>query len=336
MRRSPISLSHTSVSSSPRPSSPGRVPRILVGVLGALAAVNVVGVANGARLSNVVTVAKLLPLVAFCVVGLWLTGARLPGPEVQATTADWTQAVLLLIFAFGGFEAALMPMAEAKNPRHDIPVALGVALVTCTLLYTALHVVVLAVPGAAATARPIAEAARSLVGPPGAVFMAGGATLSIIGILSAGMINTPRLLYSMAAGGDLPRVFADVHPRFRTPWVVHPGLRGGDVRLRAGRHASCGTRCCRPWGACSPTARCAWPCCACAQPDPPPTRSACRQGRCSLPAVCCSAWRWSSQMRQAEVAVVVVHRRAGAGALAMGDRDRKAGGQETGAGGSDS
>ena len=192
---------------------------LLVGVLGFLAAINVIGVASGARLSNVVTVAKLLPLVAFCVAGLWLAGPTASVPAVTASGADWTQAVLLLIFAFGGFEAALIPMAEAENPRRDIPVALGIALVTCTALYTALHMVVLAVPGAAATARPVAEAARTLVGPSGAVVMAAGATLSILGILSAGMIHTPRLLYSLAIGGDFPRAFAVVHPRFRTPWV---------------------------------------------------------------------------------------------------------------------
>jgi amino acid transporter len=197
------------------------VPRIalLVGVLGILAAVNVVGVASGARLSNIVSVVKLLPLVAFCIAGLWLAGSRVPVPVVTGTIADWTQAVLLLIFAFGGFEAALIPMAEAENPRRDIPIALGIALGVCTVLYAALHLVVLAVPGAAATARPVAEAARALAGPPGALLMAAGATLSILGILSAGMLNAPRLLYALAVGGDVPRAFAAVHPRFRTPWV---------------------------------------------------------------------------------------------------------------------
>ena len=193
---------------------------ILVAVFGTLAAVNIAGIAVGARLNNIVTVAKLLPLIAFCVVGLLLAGSAVPTPVVTGNTAQWTQAVLLLIFAFGGFESALIPMAEAENPRRDVPIALGFALVVCTCLYTALHLVVLSVPGAAGSARPVIEAARMLVGPAGGVFMAVGATLSMLGILSAGMISTPRLLYSLAMGGDFPRGLAAVHARFRTPWVA--------------------------------------------------------------------------------------------------------------------
>jgi APA family basic amino acid/polyamine antiporter len=193
---------------------------ILVTIFASLAVVNIVGVATGARLSNIVTVAKLLPLVAFCVVGLALAGSSVPRPVITGTAVEWTQAVLLLIFAFGGFESALIPMAEAENPRRDIPLALGIALVACTGLYTAMHLVVLAVPGAAAGARPVIDAAHALVGPSGAVVMTGGALLSMLGILSSGMLNTPRLLYALAMGGEFPRVLATVHVRFRTPWMA--------------------------------------------------------------------------------------------------------------------
>ncbi len=203
------------------PAAAEPLPRvaILVGVFGVLAGINVMGVAKGARLSNLVTVAKLVPLVVFCAAGLLLVGTQVPVPVVTGSTADWTQAVLLLVFAFGGFESALLPMAEVRDPRRDLPLALGIALVVCACLYTGIHAVVLAVPGAAEGARPVADAARAFMGPPGAPFMAIGATLSILGILSAGMINTPRLPYALALGGDFPRVFAAVHPRFHTPWV---------------------------------------------------------------------------------------------------------------------
>lgn len=193
---------------------------ILIGVFAVLVAINFIGVASGARFSNVVTAAKLVPLIVFCGAGLVLVADRIPAPVVSGTSGAWTQAVLLLIFAFGGFESALIPMAEVKDPRRDVPVALGVALAACTLLYTAMHLVVLGVPGAAEGPRPVADAARVFLGQPGATFMALGAILSILGILSAGMINTPRLPYALAVGGDFPRWFAAVHPRFRTPWVA--------------------------------------------------------------------------------------------------------------------
>ena len=192
---------------------------MLTAVLGTLAAVNVAGVSGGARLSNVVTVGKLLPLVIFAVAGVVYAAPRLTSPALDGSAADWTQAVMLLIFAYGGFESALVPMSEAKRPRRDVPFALATSLVVCTALYTAIHIAVLAVPHAIVSPRPVAEAARAFLGPAGASVMAVGAVLSILGILSAGMISTPRLLYSLANDDVLPRPFAWVHPRFRTPWV---------------------------------------------------------------------------------------------------------------------
>lgn len=193
---------------------------VLVSVLGTLAAINITGVAGGARLSNVVTITKLVPLVGLATIGLLLAAPDVPAPTLAGSAADWTQAVLLLIFAFGGFESALIPVGEVRDPRRDVPFALGVALVVCAVLYTAIHLVVLAVPSAAASPRAVAEAARALFGPTGATVMALGAVLSIVGILSAGILNTPRLFYALAAHGDFPGWFAVVHARFRTPWVA--------------------------------------------------------------------------------------------------------------------
>ncbi len=61
----------------------------------------------------------------------------------MATPETWLEAVLLLMFAYGGFEAALMPMAEARNPRRDAPFALFVALGVVTLVYTMTQLIVI-------------------------------------------------------------------------------------------------------------------------------------------------------------------------------------------------
>ena len=193
---------------------------VLVAVLGVLAAINIAGVAGGATLSNVITVAKLVPLVGLAVLGVVGAGSAIPMPTMTGDLAAWTQAVLLLIFAFGGFESAMIPVGEVRDPRRDVPFALATSLAVCAVIYTAIHLVVLAVPGAAASPRSVAEAARALFGTTGAWVMAIGALLSIVGILSAGILNTPRLFYAMAAHGDFPTWFARVHARYRTPWVA--------------------------------------------------------------------------------------------------------------------
>jgi amino acid transporter len=139
---------------------------------------------------------------------------------VEAGAGTWLEAILLLVFAYGGFESALLPLGEAKDPRRDAPIALFTALGLCALLYVLVQIVVLAAladPGA--SERPLADAAQVFLGPLGPGLMAAGALVSVYGYLAAAMLNVPRLTYAMAAEGDLPPRLGAVHPRFRTPHV---------------------------------------------------------------------------------------------------------------------
>jgi APA family basic amino acid/polyamine antiporter len=197
---------------------------VLTLLIGVLAVVNYRGVSAGAWLSNVSTVAKIATLVAFIAVGgVWLathSPSGPPPPPVHASWHDWVQAVLLLVFAYGGFESALTPMGEAKDPQRDAPFALFSVLLVVTILYTLVQtVVVYALPNAAQTERPLAAAARLFLGGPGAVLVTAGALVSLYGYLSAMMLAGPRIPFAMAENRDLPAVFAAIHPRFRTPNV---------------------------------------------------------------------------------------------------------------------
>jgi amino acid transporter len=199
---------------------------VLTILIGFLAFVNYRGVKSGATVSNVFTVAKLVPLFSFAILGgIFLLQRH---PAMRAVTPggttvplrNWLEGVLVIMFAYGGFEGAVVPMAEAKNPRRDAPFALGTALVTVALLFCAIqYVVVAALPMAAATDRPLAVAARQMWGPPGAMLITLGALISVYGYLSAQMLNTPRLIFALGERGDAPSIFSRIHPRFRTPHV---------------------------------------------------------------------------------------------------------------------
>ncbi len=193
---------------------------VLTLFVGVLAAVNYRGVVRGVQFSSVFAVAKLLPLAVFIGVGLFFVGQATPTEVVAPTAGAWLEAVLVLIFAFGGFEAAMMPMGEAKDPRHDAPFALFLGLVICAIVYTLIQLVVDDVlPAPAGTDRPLAQAARQFLGPAGAVLLTVGALVSVYGYLSGQMLSAPRLTYAFADRGDFPAFFAAVHPRFRTPHV---------------------------------------------------------------------------------------------------------------------
>jgi len=204
------------------PGATAPVPRIalLVLLLGGLVLTNIRGGGGGARLSNFLTAGKLVPLALLILAGLLWTGTPVTQPAVAATSAGWMNAVLALLFAFGGFEAALMPLAEGKDPRRDIPFALftGLLVIAGCLLLTQI-VAMRTVPNLAASARPLADAARALAGPLGAGFIALGAMISTSGYLSAQLVGVPRQTYAMAEHGDFPKSFGGVHPRFRTPWI---------------------------------------------------------------------------------------------------------------------
>jgi amino acid transporter len=191
-------------------------------LLGALGFVNYRGVGLGSGVSSAIAAAKLIGLGLFIALGLaWLGGHEAAAaPPAPPGPSPWLESLLILVFAYGGFEAAMMPLAEAKNPERDAPVALFVALAASALIYTLIQVVVtLTLPDAATQSRPVAAAANVILGPVGGGVMALVALVSGFGYLAGGMVNVPRLTFAMADQGDLPRVFAAVHRTLRTPYV---------------------------------------------------------------------------------------------------------------------
>jgi APA family basic amino acid/polyamine antiporter len=198
---------------------------LLVLLIATLALVNYRGVESGALWSNLFTAAKLVPLGIFLAAGaLFALTHEAPAPATGAASAasagDWLQASLLICFAFGGYDGALLAMGEARNPRRDAPFALLTAMVFLALLYTGVQLVVdTALSDPAASPRPLVEAARVLLGPWGGALLAAGAVISTVGFLGANFLNAPRLGFALAEHRDLPHLFARIHPGFRTPYV---------------------------------------------------------------------------------------------------------------------
>jgi amino acid transporter len=195
---------------------------ILTLLIGILAGINFRGVKAGTHVSTSFTIAKLASLVFVTLAGaLYLLTKHPVSPTFMLTSGgtEWARAIVLLIFAYGGFEAALISAGEAKDPRRDLPFALFAALITCTLIYGVIQwVVVGALPDPSHSERPLADVARIAIGGGGAALTALGALFSIYGYLSGNVLTTPRITFALAEHGDFPAAFALVHPRFRTPY----------------------------------------------------------------------------------------------------------------------
>ena len=191
--------------------------------IGAHAVINVRSVGAGAGVSSVFAVVKVIPLVLFGALGIaWMVAGK-AAPAALASDPSlggWLQGLLLLMFAYGGFESALIPLAEAKDPRRDAPFALIAGLALVTVVYLAAQVTVLVtLTEPAANNRPLAASARVMLGNVGAIVITLAALISVYGWVASNMLNVPRLTMAMAERGDLPALFGRIHPRFRTPWV---------------------------------------------------------------------------------------------------------------------
>ncbi len=201
-------------------SSPLGRALVMAAVVLVITAVNVIGVRQAAWTVDVFTAAKLAPLALLIAIGL--PHIR---PEVLATQTvpepDWTRAILLLVFAYGGFEAPLIPAAEARDPRRDSAFALLVALGIIASVYLLLQLVILGVlPRVALAKAPLAATYAVLLGPLGVTLAASTAMISISGYATGTTLQSPRVLFSMAERGELPGILARVHPRFRTPHIA--------------------------------------------------------------------------------------------------------------------
>ena len=197
---------------------------VLFLLIGHLALFNYFGVKMGKNLSNFFTAVKVGFLLAFVFAGCWAIVARpdlrvpMALPAVSAKT--WFETMLLLVYAYGGFEGALFVGGESTNPKRDTPMALLLALGVVCLIYTAVQYVTIAtLPDAGMSARPLADAAQRLVGGRGAAAIAMAALISGYGYLSANVLHAPRITYALAQQGDFPVFLGIVHPRYRTPYV---------------------------------------------------------------------------------------------------------------------
>jgi amino acid transporter len=140
--------------------------------------------------------------------------------DVVPQYGAFSSAVLILIYAFVGFEVAVIPAGETKDPAKNFPFALLTALGIVAFIYILIQIVSIGtLPNLAASERPLADAASSFMGPIGAAFIVGGALVSILGNLNVGIFGASRIMYAMGAAKEVPSALATTHPRFRTPYV---------------------------------------------------------------------------------------------------------------------
>jgi len=187
-------------------------------VIGGLTVINYVGVRQGLQTILVLTVLKLLPLLLLITVGIphltWSNSEGMPIPNMTVLG----ETVLVLFYAFVGFESGSVNAGEAQQPKRDIPRALVKTVLFTAMMYFLIQWLSISVlPNLGESKQAIADVASVLLGEWGAGLIAFAAIVSIFGNLSSIMLAAPRMSYALARDQCLPSWFGTLHPRFATP-----------------------------------------------------------------------------------------------------------------------
>ncbi|MDI6624241.1 MAG: amino acid permease [Brevundimonas sp.] len=212
--------------------------------IAAVCSLLVLGVSESANINNIIVVIKIVVLLTFIAVGIQYIDPSNWVPFIPEATGQPGQfgvggifrGAAIIFFAYVGFEAVSTAAAEAKNPSRDVPIGILGALVVCTIIYMAVAAVMTGVvpylqlaspaPVAVAIDRMGLEwADLPLAAAPGgelnmiSFLIKVGAVTGLSSVMLVLCYGQTRIFYTMARDGLLPKAFAVVHPKFRTPWI---------------------------------------------------------------------------------------------------------------------
>lgn len=194
---------------------------IIVFVVIVLAIINVLGIRQAAIVSNVFTIGKLVPMILFVAAGLFFLNPQAYEFGPPPSTGAFSQSVLLLVYAFTGFEMATIPAGEVRDPQRNLPRALLIAILVVAVLYIMIQVVCVGtLPELAQSQKPLADAGSHFLGTAGGAIISAGAIISITGNLNILLLSGSRLPFAMAEQQQLPAFIGSIHRRFFTPYVA--------------------------------------------------------------------------------------------------------------------
>jgi len=197
-----------------------------------MTALLVVGIKESARFNNFIVIAKIIVILLFIGFGLSYIDSANYTPFIPENTGDfgkfgWSGIFAgagVIFFAYIGFDAVSTAAQEAVNPQKDMPAGILVSLIVCTILYIVVSLVLtgivnykeLNVPAPIALA--ISKSGNNLMWLSKPIKI--GAIAGLSSVVLVMLMSQPRIFYTMAKDGLLPKKFAVVHSKFKTPYLT--------------------------------------------------------------------------------------------------------------------
>ena len=186
-------------------------------LIGLLALINIYGIKRAIQAINVFTFLKIIPLLLIIMLGVQFVTPEGFLPSDLPKFDDLGSTILLVMYAFVGFEAVLVTAGETKNPRKTLPRALVTMVLIITVFYFAIQMVYVSVNPTGSDNSPLIELGVSILGPVGGIVLILTAIFSIVGNITGTMISSPRLTLGMAEEESLPPWFGEIHKKYKTP-----------------------------------------------------------------------------------------------------------------------
>jgi APA family basic amino acid/polyamine antiporter len=223
--------------------APGIVnlPAMIIIVLVSLVLIR--GISESAKVNGAIVALKLAVVAAVIGFGAFYVTPANWHPFMPPNTGTFghfgisgvLQGASTVFFAYIGFDAVSTAAQEAKNPGRDVPIGLLGSLAICTVLYVLVCLVVTGLVSYTTLhdAAPVALAISQTHMPWLRVAVNIGAIAGLTSVMLVMLLGQSRVFYAMARDGLVPKIFATVHPSFRTPWfsnilfMVFAGVAGG-------------------------------------------------------------------------------------------------------------
>lgn len=194
-----------------------------------LTTINIFSVKAAGRLNDALTIVKLAPLVLLIISGIFFF---IINPDVVLKNYapidplgfdNFGTALVLIFWAYVGFEMGTLPASEVKNPKKTIPKAIITGIVIVIIFYLSTNFILFGVSNWEDLSKshvPLVLASTITLGSIGAGIIGIGALVSVSGSNESGVLGVARLSYAMSIRGLFPKIFSKTHQKYKTPYMA--------------------------------------------------------------------------------------------------------------------